>query len=505
MDDARACTRTAIILSVSFLLIFTSYNGIENLETSIIRGECHNCLSGLLDGICQSGTTCQAKVKFSCDEACVAPFHECKSLLGSTILGVIYLAFMLNAFLGPLLPNYFGTKRSMVGGSVSYAIFAFANLAVSWTPGSLNFHWGLMIPVALLLGISASVMWIAQASYLTQVSVVYSKFKQESIVSSMGMFNGIFFAIYKASRVTGNLISSLVLGYLGWPTTTLFTIYSCLGLTGTALLCVLPSLPHHAASPSRLSSSLMATPDAQPPAARSGVSFRALWALATDTRMLALAPVFVLNGLQQGFATSEFTSNFIRESLGSASIGYVMAVFGVVNVLASYTFGKLADKFDPLIGHAVGYGSLLTAYALCYALPVSKCDDKWVLVVAIAVLLSLGDAASTTLAKVVLGQEFPMDSVHAFSVFTVYQSGTVSASFFLLHYLRYVHHCHRHLFGKWMWYPSSTYYYCSFHGRLAVLITMTLVASAAYILYTKRFRRVVKDMPMSIQDELFGE
>ncbi|RHY17734.1 hypothetical protein DYB35_002921 [Aphanomyces astaci] len=112
-----------------------------------------------------------------------------------------------------------------------------------------------------------------------EVSVVYATIKHEPAVSSMGKFNGLFFAIYKSSRVTGNLISSVVLDYLAW-------------------------------------------------------------------RMLALAPVFILNGLQQGYATSEFTSNFIRPSLGSSSIGYVMAVFGVVNVVGSYTFGKVADRLD---------------------------------------------------------------------------------------------------------------------------------------------------------------
>ncbi|KAF0718655.1 hypothetical protein AaE_010605 [Aphanomyces astaci] len=390
--DEQECTRAAVLLSVSFLLIFTSYNGIENLETSIIRGECIGCVHGSPTGICQSGDVCQDKVKYSCDDACELPFRECTSSLGSTILGVIYLTFMLSAFLGPLLPNYFGPKKSMVGGSIAYGLFAFANLAVASTPSNVSLHWWVMLPVALLLGASASVMWIAQSSYLTEVSVVYATIKHEPAVSSMGKFNGLFFAIYKSNRVTGNLISSVVLDYLAWSTTTLFMVFTCIGLCGTALLCFLPTV----------GAALSRDMPLHPP---TRVSFKALKAMALDKsvavfllvnvlRMLALAPVFILNGLQQGYATSEFTSNFIRPSLGSSSIGYVMAVFGVVNVVGSYTFGKVADRVDPVTGHAVGYSALVVAYVLSIVTTVSKCDDQWALVVGIAVLLSVGDAST---------------------------------------------------------------------------------------------------------------
>ncbi|RHY81178.1 hypothetical protein DYB31_002239 [Aphanomyces astaci] len=154
-----------------------------------------------------------------------------------------------------------------------------------------------------------------------EVSVVYATIKHEPAVSSMGKFNGLFFAIYKSSRVTGNLISSVVLDYLAWSTTTLFMVFTCIGLCGTALLCFLPTVG----------------------AALSPLMWTCMHAL-VRRRMLALAPVFILNGLQQGYAT--FTSNYIRPSLGSSSIGYVMAVFGVVNVVGSYTFGKVADRLD---------------------------------------------------------------------------------------------------------------------------------------------------------------
>ncbi|KAG9412684.1 hypothetical protein AC1031_015590 [Aphanomyces cochlioides] len=87
------------------------------LETSIIPGECKGCLEGPTHGICQSGSVCQDKVKFSCDEACAAPFQECKSSLGNTILGIVYLVYTVSAFFGSIVLNLLGKKWSLFGSS----------------------------------------------------------------------------------------------------------------------------------------------------------------------------------------------------------------------------------------------------------------------------------------------------------------------------------------------------------------------------------------------------
>ncbi|ETW09634.1 hypothetical protein, variant [Aphanomyces invadans] len=468
MKDARECIRGAVVLSVAFLLIFTSYNAIENLETSVIRGECQGCLSGSPTGICQFGDVCQDKVQFACDEACAAPFHECSSSLGSTILGVIYLTFTLSAFMGPLIPNYLGMKKSMFGSAFIYALFAFANLIVALNPTNQGLHWAIMIPAAFMEGVGASVLWIAQATYLTELSVLYAKFKHEPVVSSMGVFNGVFYSIFRMSAISGNIISSLVLSYFVWPAESLFVMYTIIGMFGAALMLALPAL----AKPTGNTEFAKLVPSSDPArsptdgesSSRGGFSFQALWAVATDNRMIVLAPVFILNGLQQGFATGEFTSNVIRSSLGSGSIGYVMALYGGTNVAASYGFGKLADKYGPLSGQLVGFAAMLVAFSLCYWVPVAKCDGQWALVVVVGVLLSLGDASSTTLTSVVLGQEFPSDAVSVFSIFKVFQSGSAAASYFGFRYL-------------------------SFNGRVAILISMVLIATASFVVYSKKFRR----------------
>ncbi|RHZ39554.1 hypothetical protein DYB26_014503 [Aphanomyces astaci] len=324
MLDAPTCLRSGFILSLSFLLIFTAYSATEVLETSIIPSHCSGCDEGPTTGTCQYGTVCQEKQQFACDVACTAPFRECKSPLGGVVMGTMYLTFMTSAMAGPFLPP-------------SSAVFALANLVVALNPTNVVLQWGIMLPTAVLGGVAASFLWISQASYLTRLSVLYSQFKRVPAIASVGLFNGIFLS--------------------------LFWIYTATSVAGTALLCLIPDLPLQAAAPLPTEYTKLLEPDS------AVATMRSLAALAMDRciypfirpsclvqspqyihrRMLALTPIMLLNGLQQGFLSGEFTSNVVRESLGSAAIGTVFAVVGLVSVSSSFVFGKLADKYNLLM------------------------------------------------------------------------------------------------------------------------------------------------------------
>ncbi|KAF0695136.1 Aste57867_14033 [Aphanomyces stellatus] len=470
-NDSGACIRAALLLSVAFFLVFTLYNGIEKLETSVIRGKCHGCLEGTLNGICQLGSVCQDKVQFNCDEACTAPFMECTSTLGNVVLGLVYLSLMFGAIVATGVPSYFGIKKSLFGSTIVYPLFALANLIIALNPINQSLHWAIMVPASSLLGLAASVLWVAQSAYLTQLSVTYAKYKHEPVVSSMGFFNGLFFCIYQSSAVSGNFISSFVLGYLSWSTEGLFAVLMFLGSCGAAFTLYLPKL----ATPANETELVQLIPsinsddgESEAKAQVFQVHFGGLWSLVKDNRMLCLMPVIVLNGLLRGFVSGEFTSIIIRESVGSASIGYVMALYGGVNALSSYAYGRMADRFGPTVGLVAGFCSMFAGFCLCYGATISKCDSQWPLVLIIAVLLSLGEASSTTLTYVVLGQEFPSNAVNAFAMFSIYQSASSASSFFF--------------FDSF-----------SFHSRLQILMTMVVVATVSILLYTKKFRRVSFD------------
>ncbi|OQS00730.1 UNC93-like protein 3-like [Achlya hypogyna] len=439
MHSVHDCIRGLLVLSFSFLLVFTSYNAIENLETSIIPGNCEGCRVSTANAVCQLGDVCAAKVQFSCDVA--------------TTLGVIYLVFMLSSMLGPVIPNMIGEKLSLIGSSTCYGLFAVANIIVALNPTATSLHWWVLIPSSALIGFAASVLWVCNGSYLTRLAVYYAQFKGLPETSSMGFMNGTFFAIFKVSQLTGNILSSFVLGTLQWSTAWLFTVYAALSFFGTLLMCFLEPLNKPTALPKENTKLLSPSSPSS-----STLSIQAVWNLAKDGRMLVLLPLMLFNGIQQGFTSSEFTTNFIRESLGEASIGYVMAVFGAMNVVFSIGVGRLADKVGTMWAQLLGCFAQTVVYALCLWAPIEKCDGQWTLILACAVLLSLGDA-------VVLGQEFSDDAMTAFSLFQVYHSASASVVFFFLNL-------------TW---------------RLYVLLVSAVLAAASIALYTRRKMRSAAD------------
>ena len=58
--------------------------------------------------------------------------------------------------------------------------------------------------------------------------------------------------------------------------------------------------------------------------------------------MRSLVLLCLFNGLEQGFVWGDFTAHFIEKSVGEASIGYLMVIFGGTNAVGSYISGKLS-------------------------------------------------------------------------------------------------------------------------------------------------------------------
>ena len=66
-------------------------------------------------------------------------------------------------------------------------------------------------------------------------------------------------------------------------------------------------------------------------------------------RMILLAMPMILNGMELGFLYGEFTTNYVGESLGGKSIGYIMGIFGAVAVVGSYAVGRICDRCKTLL------------------------------------------------------------------------------------------------------------------------------------------------------------
>ncbi|KAL7248304.1 hypothetical protein ACSBR2_003086 [Camellia fascicularis] len=116
-------TRDVHILSSAFLLIFLAYGAVQNLESTINTEED----------------------------------------LGTISLRILYSSFMVFSFFASLVVRFLGTKNALVLGTTGYWLFIAANLKPTWYT---------MVPASLYLGFSASIIWVAEGTYLTSTDAV---------------------------------------------------------------------------------------------------------------------------------------------------------------------------------------------------------------------------------------------------------------------------------------------------------------------------------------------
>merc|ERR1712048_792379 len=68
-------------------------------------------------------------------------------------------------------------------------------------------------------------------------------------------------------------------------------------------------------------------PTSQRTARPLGDSLRGVVGIWWDRRMQCLIPLIMYSGLEMGFIWGDFTSNWVKPSVGTSYIGYVMAAF----------------------------------------------------------------------------------------------------------------------------------------------------------------------------------
>ena len=154
--------RQSLVVSFSFMFIFTAYLSIQNLQSSLN--------------------------------------HEAG--LGVTSLACLYGAIILSGTLSPSVIRTIGAKRSLVLAWICHILYT-----------STNFypHWFTLIPSSILLGLSSGPMWTSQGLYLTSCGEAHAFDKGENLYGMLSKLNSIFFTCYEITDLFGNVISSLIL------------------------------------------------------------------------------------------------------------------------------------------------------------------------------------------------------------------------------------------------------------------------------------------------------
>ncbi|KAK7087469.1 protein unc-93 homolog A-like [Littorina saxatilis] len=300
--------RTVVFVAISFHAVFTGYRSIQNLQSSLNE---------------ENG-------------------------LGVISLGVLYGAWIFSGILTPTFIRFLTTKGSIILAWLAHVLYTTATFYPAWE---------LLIPASLLLGAVSGPLWTSQSLYITACGYSHAKTAVSNPYHVFSRFNGIFFAIYETSQITGNLVASLVLqNGLGnrseemnffqcgrgdcpasdnatdfeepedWVTDVLLAFYVTCNVIGIVVtyFFVMP-LPKSDWSVVTSTKETMTS----------------LFVTLRRTEIILLVPLFIFQGIQQAILYSEFTRSYISCPIGLHMVGFVMAAHGATTPVVTLLFSRV--------------------------------------------------------------------------------------------------------------------------------------------------------------------
>ncbi|XP_054771746.2 protein unc-93 homolog A-like isoform X1 [Lytechinus pictus] len=387
----RRIYKNLLIISSSFLFVFTAFQALSNLQSSI-----------------------------NCDEG-----------LGLASLSVIYGTLIVSAMFVPsVMIRHLGLKWTLVVSQVTYALYTAANFYPSWAT---------LIPASVILGLGAAPLWTAKSTYLTTTAGVYSKLTGETVPSIVSRFWGIFFFFFQSSQILGNLISSLVFReetsidgkndteykcgsqdcyvetgddngtYCDPPETSLtYTLLSIYLVSGIIAVIIVVVFVDNLGASKKIKD--QGTLDL----------FFATARLMKDKKMIAIIPLTIFSGLEQAFIAGDFTKSYVTCSLGVGWVGYVMICYGLADAICSVLIGRLVKYTGQIPFFCLG---ALINVSLIVALFVwEPFSDQLPVFFVIAALWGVGDAIWQTQLNSLYGILFRDQQEQAFSNYRLWES-----------------------------------------------------------------------------------
>ncbi|XP_067673798.1 protein unc-93 homolog A-like [Haliotis asinina] len=298
--------KNTIALAVSFLTVFTAYQGILNIASSINQDK------GL--GV----------ASLSCINACC----------------------IVTDLLSPLYIHCVGLKRSF-----TLAFFAHCLYCLS------NFHptWWILMPSSVLLGLTLSPMWIARHLYITTMGQTDCQGKLGDTHGSLSKHNGIFFAFFSLAQVTGNLLSSVILHQSSADQSDLNQAYicgadDCPGIRDKTTIIIRPDTPVvnlllmiylTCQVIGLLVTILFLSPLNMEVWDRNNVIEKTFscFGFVKQRTLLLLIPLKLSQAVNTSIMATGFTKAFVSCSAGVKMVGFVMMTSGLISSVCAITFG----------------------------------------------------------------------------------------------------------------------------------------------------------------------
>ncbi|ODN05433.1 UNC93-like protein MFSD11 [Orchesella cincta] len=389
--------QNVLLLSFSFMLVFTSFQTMGNIEQTVLR-------SINMDEPSFTGN-------------------------GYISLSIIYGVFSISNWVAPSIVAVLKEKKSMLAGAVLYTAFIASFLyPKTW----------LLYLMSAVLGIGAAVIWTAQGSYLAICSDE----------TTMSRNSGVFWAILQSSMFFGNTFVFFAFDTKDESAkieeSTRILVFSV--LTGVAIIGVICML--FLRTPGRVDRTVPML-DIQLPEHGAVAAFKKSLKLFTKKEMVLLSFTFFYTGIELSFFSGVYsTSVGSTEALGTIAkrlVGLSGILVGAGEVIGGALFGLLGARTvkngrDPIVllgflCHTVAFymifinlpdaSPLGSTGGLSYIKPPSA-----VIAMICSFLLGFGDACYNTQIYSILGGLFPDDSAPVFALFKFTQSAAAAASFY---------------------------------------------------------------------------
>ena len=230
--------------------------------------------------------------------------------IGFLSLMVLYLFFAATNLIAPKVIELIGLRFGMIVGSACYVVFIAANAYPAWYT---------LIPAAAVNGVGASILWSSQGTFLAR----------SSEEKNLGLFSGIFFAIFMSNQVAGNIVAGSLL-LIDTPFLVIFLAFSVIAAIGCMIFGALY----------------------KPPSVKSEVGTEwttSLYATIRhfkDPKMLLIIPLMMYSGQSQEFFYGSLPPRVAEWR--HAGIAFCMVALGVFDTISSVLFGKLSDKIGKL-------------------------------------------------------------------------------------------------------------------------------------------------------------
>lgn len=155
--------KNLIVLCISFILIFSSFRGVQNLQSSL----------------------------------------NAQDQLGIISMSCLHGTMVLTCLLAPFWTNIFTAKWTLVLGSLCFLLWFGANFYPAFYT---------LLPASMVAGFGHGLLWTAETSYLIKLAFDSARLTKDHLDQEMFRFHAVFLACFQTTHIWGNLISSFLLG-----------------------------------------------------------------------------------------------------------------------------------------------------------------------------------------------------------------------------------------------------------------------------------------------------